>query len=182
MSSLNLFPGQESVAITLVETHRQLVVSEINILHAKIKEAGRTTLNDFFRTGELLADQKARVNAEMGPGHWLSWLKANVKLTDRTASTYMRYFENKELLKSEGVSDLLGAQRLLTKPKPKKVEPPTAADGHLEHQDLGFMQEVARVEVLEPEDEEMIQERLAPLLVGVSKTPVREARRDRRIK
>ena len=131
MSCLQLLPSQESVALALVETHRQLVVSEINILHAKIQEAGRTTLNDFIRAGELLADQKARIKAQMGHGHWLPWLKANVKFTDRTASTYMRYFENRELLKSEGVSDLLGAQRLLTQPKPKKAEPPTAADGHL---------------------------------------------------
>jgi hypothetical protein len=102
-----------SADTAVVETGLQLLVSEINVLHSEILSALRTNIDKAIRIGELLAEQKS----ELGHGQWLPWLEANIKFTDRTARNYMRVFENRDRLKSETLSDLTDAYRLLTESK-----------------------------------------------------------------
>lgn len=84
--------------------------SEINRLHGEICQAARTTIDKAIRIGELLAEQKAGLKH----GEWLPWLKANVQFTARTASNYVRVFENRLRLKSETIADLTDAYDALT--------------------------------------------------------------------
>jgi hypothetical protein len=84
--------------------------SEINRLHAEICQAARATIEKAIRIGELLTEQKAGLKH----GEWLPWLKANVQFTARTASNYVRVFENRLRLKSETIADLTDAYNALT--------------------------------------------------------------------
>lgn len=147
-----------AVALAETETGLQLVASEINILHGELLDAGRTGLEKAIRIGELLTERKAAlVN-----GQWAPWLKANVRLTDRNAGTYMRSFKNKDLLNQSAVSDLVGAYRWLTSPNSKNEKVcPTAADGWLEPREFEFMSEIAEAEIADPvEKANELQERL----------------------
>jgi hypothetical protein len=85
-------------------------VTEINRLHSEICGAARTTIEKAIRIGELLTAQKSSLKH----GEWLPWLKANVQFTARTASNYLRVFENRIRLKSETISDLSDAYNVLT--------------------------------------------------------------------
>jgi Protein of unknown function (DUF3102) len=84
--------------------------AEINRLHSEICDAVRTSIENAIRIGELLTEQKAVLKH----GEWLPWLKANVQFTARTASNYLRVFENRLRLKSETISDLTDAYNALT--------------------------------------------------------------------
>jgi hypothetical protein len=99
-------------------------VREIRRLHEEIGEALRTTLPKAIRVGELLAEQKA----EMKHGEWLPWCKDNLPFTDRTARNYMQFYDHRGQLKSELVSDLPTARKLITvSKKPKKGRIPATA-------------------------------------------------------
>ncbi len=84
--------------------------SEINRLHGEICQAARTTIAIAIRIGELLTEQKAGLTH----GEWLPWLNANVQFTARSASNYVRVFENRLRLKSETIADLTDAYDALT--------------------------------------------------------------------
>jgi hypothetical protein len=85
------------------------VAKKINSLHADICHAGRTTIKNAIKIGELLTKQKDKA----GHGNWLRWVEDNLSFSARTASNYVRIFERRDELKSETLSDLTAAYKLL---------------------------------------------------------------------
>lgn len=88
-------------------THRK---SEIIKLHAEIKSLVKTTVETAIRIGELLTEQKEA----MPHGEFTPWIRESMPFTDRTARNYMKLYQNRDRLKTETVSDLTGAYRLLS--------------------------------------------------------------------
>ena len=86
---------------------------EITELHNDIAGHLQQSLDKAIRIGELLAEQKQSLKH----GEFTSWIAAHLPFTDRTARNYMRLHENREKLKTETVSDLTSAYKLLTAPK-----------------------------------------------------------------
>ena len=91
---------------------------EIIRLHDEVIGALKTSLKKAIRIGELLTDQKE----SMGHGAFLPWVKENLPFTDRTARNYMRLHRERDRLKTETVSDLKGAYKLLGAPKAETWE------------------------------------------------------------
>ncbi len=84
---------------------------EIRRLHGEIAEAARRSLQNAIRIGELLVQQKKLLpHGEFGP-----WVEANLPFTQRTATNYMNAYRKRDRLKSESVSDLTSAYRVLAK-------------------------------------------------------------------
>jgi hypothetical protein len=77
-----------TAAMTKPTTDKSLkdLATQINREHEQFEEASLTTLEHARKAGELLAEAKRRVKH----GEWLPWLKANCKMTNRTAKRYMR--------------------------------------------------------------------------------------------
>jgi len=90
---------------------------EITNLHNEIKEQLKTSMEKAFRIGQLLVEQKA----ELKHGEFTPWIESNLLFTDRTARRYMNIFENWDKLKTDSVSDLTTAYKMLEKPK-KEIE------------------------------------------------------------
>ncbi len=90
-------------------------INQIVALHNQIVADLKRTLDSAIKIGELLTEQKDSLNhGEFGP-----CIKASLPFTDRTARNYMRlYRERNRLNKTETVSDLKSAYRLLAEPKP----------------------------------------------------------------
>jgi len=86
------------------------VIDEITTLHNEIIGYFKQSLDKALRIGELLIEQKKSLNH----GEFGKWIQANLPFTDRTARNYMRIYDNRDKLKTETVSDLTGAYRLLT--------------------------------------------------------------------
>jgi hypothetical protein len=94
------------------------VAVRVNALHAEIGGALRLSLQKAIEIGGLLTEAKRQA----GHGAFGEWLSDNVAFTDRTARRYMALFENRErLLKSDTVSDLRSAYRLLSAPEKPSV-------------------------------------------------------------
>lgn len=88
-------------------------VDRIVELHGQIEAALKTTLTQAIEVGRLLAEQKA----ELAHGQWGNWVAENLPFTVRTASRYMAIYRHREeVLKSDSVSDLAGAYKMLTVP------------------------------------------------------------------
>lgn len=103
-------------------------ISEIITLHNEVAGYLRMSVEKAIRIGELLTEQKAGLQH----GEFLPWIKANLPFTDRTARNYMAFYSNRNLLKTENVSDLSSAYKLLAgdtqskKPQddhPKRLNP-----------------------------------------------------------
>jgi len=88
-------------------------VTEIVSLHAEIVGFGRMALDRAIRIGELLTEQKA----ELGHGDFGPWIQEHLPFTDRTARRYMLCYEHRDRLKTDTMSDLTGAYRLLRQPQ-----------------------------------------------------------------
>lgn len=83
---------------------------EITRLHAEIVDALRSSLEKALRIGEFLTEQKAALpHGEFGP-----WVAANLPFSDRTAQRYMRLHRERDRIKTDTVSDLGDAYRLLS--------------------------------------------------------------------
>lgn len=93
-------------------------VTEIIDLHGKFEDAFKKTLSFGMRIGELLQDQKS----ELKHGEFGQWIKQNLPFSQRTAQNYMRLHRRRDELKSETVSHLIDAYRLLEEPT---IEPLT---------------------------------------------------------
>lgn len=91
-------------------------VAKIISLHAEIAGHFRQSLEKAIRIGELLSEQKAVLKH----GEFTAWITRNLPFTDRTARSYMRVYENRDRLKTESVSDLTTAYRLLAAPQAKQ--------------------------------------------------------------
>lgn len=93
--------------------------AEIVRLHGEILDAYRGSIEKGFRIGELLTEQKAKLDH----GEWLTWLEENVPFTDRTARNYARLYDQRDRFKEENIAALGAAYRLLTESeKPTKSE------------------------------------------------------------
>jgi len=88
-------------------------VPEIRKLHSELQGVLQNALDKAIRLGDLLSQEKARLKH----GQWLPWLKTWCPFHERTATNYIRVFQNRERLKSETVSDLTGAYKLLAPPE-----------------------------------------------------------------
>jgi hypothetical protein len=93
-------------------------VAQIRSLHSECESLVRQTFDTAIVIGGLLSEAKA----ELGHGHWLPWVEANLPFTDRTARNYMRVYQRRDELKSETVSDLTGAYRMLKEPQREPEE------------------------------------------------------------
>lgn len=87
-------------------------LAQIKRLHSEILVAARKSLTSGIEIGRLLFEQKK----SLPHGQWAQWLNANVPFTPRTATNYMRLWDERERLKTETVSDLTTAYRLLSPP------------------------------------------------------------------
>ena len=100
-------------------------VDEIVTLHNEVAGYLRMSLSKAIRIGELLTEQKAALKH----GKFLPWIEANLPFTARTARNYMAVYSNRNLLKTESVSDLSSAYRLLggashtEEPKDRDLKP-----------------------------------------------------------
>lgn len=88
---------------------------EIISLHNEISGFLKMSLDKAIRIGELLTEQKTSLKH----GSFGNWIKVNLPFTDRTARSYMNFYRHRHQLKTESVSDLTGAYKLL---RPAKAE------------------------------------------------------------
>jgi hypothetical protein len=86
---------------------------EITALHNELKGLFKVCLQKAIRLGELLTEQKEA----LPHGEWTPWIEANLPFSERTARRYMRLFKERALLKTDTMSGLTSAYRLLTAPK-----------------------------------------------------------------
>lgn len=86
----------------------------IEQLHKEILEAARTSLPKAIKIGRILSTIKAKLEH----GQWLPWIEKHLPFAGRTATRYIKCFEERDRLKSDSVSDLAEAYDLLTEPKP----------------------------------------------------------------
>ena len=99
-------------------------VKEIVDLHDEIRGFFEKSVGSAIRIGQLLGEQKA----ELPHGQFTTWVESNMPFTPRTARNYMRLFDNREQLKSESVSDLGEAYRLLAPPRESEKPREKGAD------------------------------------------------------
>ena len=107
---------------------RNEVVEEIRTLHEDFLKSMKQNLERAMRIGELLTTQKDLLEH----GEFTPWLKTNVPFSDRTARSYMKVFRNRDLIKTESVSVLGDAYRLLTDQRTLESPALTAARGRVE--------------------------------------------------
>lgn len=88
-------------------------IKEIVSLHSEVVGLLESSLRKAIRIGELLSGQKAKLEH----GDFGTWIKANLPFTDRTARSYMNCWRNRKLLKTESISDLSSAYRLMSPSK-----------------------------------------------------------------
>jgi hypothetical protein len=86
---------------------------EITRLHNEIRQHAETMLLKAYRIGELLVEQKQK----MQHGQFTQWVTDHWPFSVRTAQNYMKVFLNKDQLKNENVSLLSDAYNILKLPR-----------------------------------------------------------------
>ena len=95
-------------------------IEAITELHNEIAGYMRMSLKAAIEIGRLLNEQKA----ELAHGEFTPWVEVNLPFTMRTAQRYMRAYQRRdEIAKSDNVSVLTEAYRLLEAPRARE-EPP----------------------------------------------------------
>ena len=92
------------------------VITEIVDLHNGIIGYFKSTVANAIRIGQLLLEVKGKTKH----GEFGEWISKNLPFTDRTARRYIKVYNNKNKLKTDTVSDLTGAYRLLSGPAKDK--------------------------------------------------------------
>ena len=82
-------------------------------LHGVIIAALQATLDKAVEAGGILRD----VKVSLPHGDFGKWVESNTGFNIRTAQRYMKIFDNRDQLKSDSVSYLADAHKLLTEPK-----------------------------------------------------------------
>jgi len=105
-------PQKEQAAILagkwgLNQTER---ISAIIHLHEKVGGYMKNALADAIRIGDLLLSAKS----DLQHGEFEKWVEDNLPFTPRTARSYMRLYRERDRLKTENVSDLTSAYKLLS--------------------------------------------------------------------
>jgi hypothetical protein len=93
-------------------------VDEISKLHSEIRQHAETMLMKAIRIGELLVEQKQK----MQHGQFTKWATDNLPFCVRTAQNYMKVFRNNKQFKSENVSVLSDAYNILKLPRDPLTE------------------------------------------------------------
>jgi len=93
----------------MIESIERNRISEIVTLHNEVAGFLRMSVEKAIWIGELLTAQKDSLQH----GEFSPWIKANLPFTDRTAQRYMELYQHRGLLKTDTVSDLSSATRLL---------------------------------------------------------------------
>ncbi len=88
------------------------VKAEVVRLHSEITTALAHSFDNAIRIGELLTEQKAKLEH----GQFLPWVKENLPFSDRTARNYMTLHSRRDELKLANVSDLSAAYQMLSSP------------------------------------------------------------------
>jgi len=104
-------------------------VDRIIELHGQLVATVKTTFDQAIEIGQLLIEQKA----ELPHGQWGEWVNENLPFTVRTASSYMKVYRNRNHLKSETVSDLTSAYRLLESPAKATKQANARDDSEQQH-------------------------------------------------
>jgi hypothetical protein len=95
------------------ESNNKDCTEEIINLHDEISQQVKSILPKIMRIGELLVEQKQK----MQHGQFTQWVTDNLPFSVRTAQNYMKVFLNKEQLKNENVSLLSDAYNILKLPR-----------------------------------------------------------------
>ncbi|MEI8062947.1 MAG: DUF3102 domain-containing protein [Verrucomicrobiota bacterium] len=90
---------------------------QIAQLHDEINATLRTSLEKAITIGELLHHAKAK----LPHGAWLPWIEANLPFSARTATNYMRVFDERKLINQQSAADLSSALQLLAAPSITKL-------------------------------------------------------------
>ncbi len=96
----------------MIQVH-QLLEKDIINLHNQLVANLKKNLVTAIQIGELLC----RVKSTLEHGHFGVWITDKMPFSDRTARNYVRLYKNKEQLKTENISDLSSAYKLLAEPK-----------------------------------------------------------------
>lgn len=84
-------------------------IKQINKWHNEILGFGAQALERAMLSGEALMEIKRKV----GWGSYESWIKENLTYDERTARRYVSIYEYRKRLKTDSVSDLTSAYRLI---------------------------------------------------------------------
>ena len=106
--------------------------AEINLLHRRVYDGLRTTLQVAIQIGELLVAQKA----ECDHGEWIPWIKANLSFDRTMAARYTRCYHNRarlEVLNVDSSPHLTIAEfaRLKTESAKQEKKKPVDKNGAL---------------------------------------------------
>jgi hypothetical protein len=101
-------------------------VEEIKIWYANFEEGVRQSVEAALEIGRILCEQKQA----LGHGAFLPWLHQHVSfISERTAQRWMKLHTNRARLKSDSVSDLTSAYRLLEAPSDNEAVAPADDSG-----------------------------------------------------
>ncbi len=101
---------REGNALSPLLNEPERVAQEICNLHGELAACVKVGLEKALRIGELLTEQKVK----LGHGYFTAWVSQCLPFTDRTARNYMRLYTNKDKLKTETVSVLTDAYKLIS--------------------------------------------------------------------
>jgi len=93
----------------MIEPNEDNICKEISILHDEIKRNLLSSLNNALLIGQLLSIQKEKLKH----GNFTPWVNKTLPFSDRTARNYMRLYRERDKLKTENVTDLTKAYKLL---------------------------------------------------------------------
>jgi hypothetical protein len=88
-------------------------IGEIIKLHNEITGYLKMSLKKAIKIGEMLLEQKKTI----GHGRFILWVDKNLPFSDRTARRYISIYKYRSRLKSDNVSNLSDAYKLISGPK-----------------------------------------------------------------
>lgn len=97
---------------------------QINELHGELTGLVKATVDKAIEIGGLLHEQKQA----LPHGEWIPWVRENLAFSERWARDYMRFYRERDKLKTANVADLSDARALLT--ERQQPEEPRQADPH----------------------------------------------------
>lgn len=126
------------------ETSLDDLAGQINVEHGLAETAMHDSLMHARRAGEFLRQAKAKIQH----GAWLSWLRANCKVTVRTAQRYMRLAENWDEIPDKPDLGLHSALSSLVDSEETPKTPNATSSSHLppalaHYYDLGLINDDA---------------------------------------
>ena len=90
--SIQEFTGGDA---SVVEDHEDRL-REIEELHNELRGEHNAIIDKLVRVGELISQEKAGIPL----GQWGDWVRVNVPFSEEVAEDYLRFYENRELLRS----------------------------------------------------------------------------------